>query len=88
MKLEEATGAEVAVKLDEDLIGCGGHTFLHRGTTELANLRWVLVGSIPDMEIEKWEEVMDGKNGKYFCKNSSWDQRIALFIPKHSWRIL
>lgn len=52
MELEEAAGAEVAVKLDEDLISCGGHTFLQWRATELANLRRSLVGSIPDIEIQ------------------------------------
>lgn len=50
MQHEEAAGAEVAVELDEDLIGGGGHALLHRGAAELTNLRRGLVGSIPDEE--------------------------------------
>lgn len=50
MQHEEAAGAEVAVELDEDLIGSGGHALLRRGAAELANLRGGLVGSVPDEE--------------------------------------
>lgn len=50
MKLKEATGAEVTVELDEDLIGSGGHTLLGRAATELADLRGGLVRSIPDTQ--------------------------------------
>lgn len=50
MQHEEAAGAEVAVELDEDLIGGGGHALLRRGTAELTNLRRGLVGSVPDEE--------------------------------------
>lgn len=50
MQHKEATGAEVAVELDEDLIGSGGHTLVYRVSAELTNLRWGLVGSIPDTE--------------------------------------
>lgn len=39
MQHKEATGAEVAVEFDEDLIGGGGHALLHRATTELTDLR-------------------------------------------------
>lgn len=39
MQHEEAAGAEVAVELDEDLIGGGGHALLRRGAAELTNLR-------------------------------------------------
>lgn len=47
MQHEEAAGAEVAVELDEDLIGGGGHAVLDRVSTELTNLRRGLVGSVP-----------------------------------------
>lgn len=50
MKLKEATGAEVTVELDEDLIGSGGHTLLSRAATKLADLRRGLVRSIPDTQ--------------------------------------
>lgn len=50
MQHEEAAGAEVAVELDEDLIGGGGHALLCRGAAELTNLRRGLVGSVPDEE--------------------------------------
>lgn len=51
MQHEEAAGAEVAVELDEDLIGGGGHALLCRGAAELTNLRRGLVGSVPDEEV-------------------------------------
>lgn len=44
---EETAGAEVAVELDEDLIGSGGHALLCRVAAELGNLRRSLVGPIP-----------------------------------------
>lgn len=47
MQHKEAAGAEVAVELDEDLIGGGGHALLYRVATELTNLWWGLVGAIP-----------------------------------------
>lgn len=65
MKLKEATCAEVAVELDEDLIGGGGHAFLHGGATELTDLRRRLVRSIPGTETrgcaEREEGVVRGK---------------------------
>ena len=48
MQHKEATGAEVAVELDEDLIGGGGHALLYRTAAELTDLRRGLVRSIPD----------------------------------------
>lgn len=53
MQHKEATGAEVAVEFDEDLIGGGGHALLHRATTELTDLRRALVRSIPDIELQR-----------------------------------
>lgn len=50
MQHEEAAGAEVAVELDEDLIGGGGYALLCRGAAELTNLRRGLVRSVPDEE--------------------------------------
>lgn len=38
MQLKEAAGAEVAVELDEDLIGSGGHALLYRAATKLTDL--------------------------------------------------
>lgn len=48
MQHKEATGAEVTVEFDEDLISGRGHAFLSSAATELTNLRGGLVGSIPD----------------------------------------
>lgn len=50
---EEAAGAEVAVELDEDLIGGGVHAFLDGAAAELTNLRRGLVRSIPDTESDE-----------------------------------
>jgi hypothetical protein len=44
---EEAAGAEVAVELDEDLVGGGGHALLGRVSAELANLWRGLVRTVP-----------------------------------------
>lgn len=51
MQLKEAAGAEVAVELDEDLIGSGGHALLYRAATKLTDLGWALVRSVPSAEI-------------------------------------
>lgn len=52
MKHKEAAGAEVAVELDENLIGCGGHALLDRVAAELADLGRSLVGPVPEeMEV-------------------------------------
>lgn len=53
MQHKEATGAEVTVELDEDLICCGRHTILYRVATEQTNLRWGLVGPIPGRQIQR-----------------------------------
>lgn len=88
MELKEAAGAEVTVKLDEDLISCGGQTFLQWCATELADLRRSLVGSIPDMVIQICQEWWtESKSRDDFWINSSWDQRAGLFIPKRPCRI-
>lgn len=48
MKHKEAAGAEVAVELDENLIGGGGHALLDRAAAELADLGRSLVGPVPE----------------------------------------
>lgn len=53
MQHKEAAGAEVAVELDEDLIGSGGHALLYRTAAELTDLRRGLVGSVPDTERQR-----------------------------------
>lgn len=44
---EEATGAEVTVELDEDVVGGAVDCLLGGATTELTNLRGALVRAIP-----------------------------------------
>lgn len=57
MQHKEATGAEVAMEFDEDLISSGGHALLHRASTELTNLRRALVRSIPEAELQRGREL-------------------------------
>lgn len=52
LKHKEAAGAEVAVELDDNLIGGGGHALLDRVAAELADLGRSLVGPVPE-EIEE-----------------------------------
>lgn len=47
MQDEEAAGAEVAVELQEDVVGGAGDGFLHRAATELPELRGGLVRAVP-----------------------------------------
>lgn len=51
MQHKEATGAEVTVEFDEDLIGSCGHTLLYRVATKRTDLWRSLVRPIPK-EIE------------------------------------
>lgn len=51
-KHKEATGAEVTVEFDENLIGGGRHALLDGIAAELADLGWSLVGPIPE-ELKK-----------------------------------
>lgn len=47
MQNEESAGAEVAVELQEDVVGGAGDGFLYRTAAELTELRWGLVRAVP-----------------------------------------
>lgn len=70
MQHKEATGAEVAVELDQYLISGGGHALLYRVPAELANLRRGLVGSIPGRETDR------GGNGGGWGERERAIQRV------------
>lgn len=44
---KESAGAEVAVELQQDVIGCAGNGLLGRASTELTDLRGCLVRAVP-----------------------------------------
>lgn len=67
MKHKEAAGAEVAVELDENLIGGGGHALLDRAAAELADLGWSLVGPVP----EEMEEGGGLKSEFWICTSNN-----------------
>lgn len=50
---EEAAAAEVTVKLDEDLVGSAVDRLQSCVPTELTNLRWALIWTIPVMSTNK-----------------------------------
>lgn len=56
-KHKEAAGAEVTVEFDEHLIGGGGHALLDGVAAKLADLRWSLVGPVPEelKEVGIWK---------------------------------